>query len=50
MKSFLMQPGFEETMKKVGKKDYRDIKDSLSKLNNGLNVKNLLLKDQKTKK
>jgi hypothetical protein len=47
MKSFILQPGFEESMKKVEKRNYRDIEKELSKLDNG--IKNFLTEGQKEK-
>lgn len=47
MKTFIMQPGFEESMKKVGKRNYKDTEKSLDKLNNGM--KNFLTEDRKIK-
>jgi hypothetical protein len=47
MKSFILQPGFEESMKKVGKRNYRDIEKALSKIDNGM--KSLLTENQKVK-
>ena len=47
MKIFILQPDFEESMKKVGKRNYRDIEKALAKLDNGM--KNLLTENQKEK-
>jgi len=42
-----MQPGYDESMKKVSKKDYKEVQQELSKLDNGM--KSLLTEEQKLK-